>query len=54
MKNRPKKEKKFSLDEVADYMDKKELGELNLNDIEDIGEYIEDLKIDTFEGEDNE
>jgi len=49
MKNKPKKEKKFSLDEIADYMDKQDLGELNLDEVEDIGEYIEDLKTDSQE-----
>lgn len=48
MKKKPNK-KKYSLDEIADYMDKQDLGELNLNEVEDIGEFIEDLKIDTQE-----
>ena len=46
---RPKKEKKFTLDEIADYMDRQDLGELNINEVEDIGEFIEDLKMDSQE-----
>ena len=51
MKNKPKKEKKFSLDEIADYMDKVELGEHTVEEAYTIGEYIEDLKIESQEDE---
>ena len=50
--SRPKKEKKFNLDEIADYMDKVELGhEPTFEELEGIDEYIEDLKIDSQEDE---
>lgn len=52
MKNKPKKEKKFSLDEIADYMDRQDLGhEPTFDELEGIDEYIEELKFETFEGE---
>lgn len=51
MKNKkPSKKKAFNLDEVANYMDKVELGSKpTIEEIDTIGEYIDGLKFDTLE-----
>lgn len=44
-----KKSKKFKLEEINDYMTRMELGEKpTIKEIDTIGDYIEELKFDTF------
>ena len=45
-----KPNKKYKLDEISDYLTKIELGENpTIEEIDTIGEYIEELKSDTLE-----